>query len=318
MSEGRLLVVSFDPERLETRGSARVAIDGAATDPLSAVYDVSSTGTLTYVVGSALDRVVWKDRHGQTLPLTKQDRRYSLPALSPDGTYFAVTIREGFTRNLWVGSVGQQPLTRLTFGNDDVFAVWTPDGKRIVFSSGQGGRYNLFVTAADGSGRPEGLTDTPESKKPTSISPSGDFMLFNYNSPSTGSDIWQMSLNRHTAPRPYIQTPFNENEGMLSPDGRWVAYMSDETGRNEIYVRAYAAPGGKKRISIDGGTAPAWNTNGRELFYHTGDALMAVSVVPDVQTVRSGVPTRLFQHQQDRLLPGRGTGTASHTTASAS
>ena len=163
------------------------------------------------------------------------------------------------------------------------------------------------MTAADGSGRPEGLTDTPESKKPTSISPSGDFMLFNYNSPSTGSDIWQMSLNRHTAPRPYIQTPFNENEGMLSPDGRWVAYMSDETGRNEIYVRAYAAPGGKKRISIDGGTAPAWNTNGRELFYHTGDALMAVSVVPDVQTVRSGVPTRLFQHQQDRLLPGRGT-----------
>jgi eukaryotic-like serine/threonine-protein kinase len=306
-SEGRLFVAPFDVGTLTTRGSSLVAIDGVGGDLTSAMYDVSSTGTLAYVSGPALVQVAWKDRHGQTLPLTSQARHYSFPSLSPDGKRFAVTITDGFVRNLWVGSVDHEPLTQLTFGNDDVFAVWTPDGERIAFTSGQGGRYNLFLTASDASGRLKRLTDASSAQKPTSISPSGNLVLFNENSPSTGLDIWQTSLDRRDTPHPYLQTRFNESEGMFSPDGQWVAYRSDETGRNEVYVQAYPIPGGKKRVSIDGGTAPLWNPNGRELIYHTGDALMAVSVSRDGQGLRMDAPELLFLHQRDRRVPGLGT-----------
>jgi len=292
---------------LATRGGSTVAVDGVSDELTSAMYDVSSTGTLAYVSGSTLVQVVWKDRQGRTLPLTTEGRHYGFPVLSPDGKRFAVTITEGFVRNLWVGSVGREPLTQLTFGNDDVFGVWTPDGEQIVFTSGQGGRYNLFLTPADASGRLERLTDDSHSQKPTSVSPSGDLVLFNDDTPSTGLDIWQASLDRRDSPRPYIQTRFNESEGMFSPDGRWVAYRSDETGRYEVYVQAYPIPAGKKRVSVNGGTAPAWNPNGRELIYHTGDALMTVSVSRDGQGLRIDAPELLFLHQRDRRVPGLGT-----------
>jgi Tol biopolymer transport system component len=303
-SEGRLMAASFDAERLTTRGNAVAVVDGMTNEVLAASFDVSLTGTLAYVSGPVVEQVVWKDRHGDTAPLTTKGRLYDGPMISPDGARLAVTIEDGFTRNLWVGRVGQEPLTRLTFGNDDTFSLWTSDSRRIVFTSGKGGRYNLFLAGADGRGQVERLTDTPNAQRPTSVSPSGDLVLFNQNAPSTGLDVWQLRLSQPHEVRPYIQTRFDELEGAFSPDGRWIVYVSNETGRYEVYVQAYPGPGDKQRISIDGGFAPAWNPNGRELFYHTGDALMAVSVSQEQQSLHAGVPVRLFPHHKDRQKPG--------------
>ena len=294
VSAGHVEAVAFDAQALTTLGAARVVMDGVDDDVWHRTFDASETGVLAALRGSgSSSRLVWKDRSGTTTTLPMKPLNYLEPRLSPDGRRFVVTVQQGIVRNLWVGSLDRGSLTRLTFSDDDLFNVWTRDGKRILFTSGRGGQYSLYSIASDGSGTPQRLNDSPYPQKPTSLSPDGKTLLINQIDSKASSDIWELSLDGRRAPRPVLRTPASELEAEFSPDGRWVAYESDESGRLEVYVQA-AQGGAKQQVSSEGGRWPLWNPNGRELFYSTGKAVMAVPVSTGGATLRLGVAKSLF------------------------
>jgi Tol biopolymer transport system component len=175
---------------------------------------------------------------------------------------------------VWLYDLTGEILTRLTFDGDNGNPSWTPDGKRITFQSDE---VNLFWQPADGSGERDRLTNSAHVKRPDSWSPDGQLLAFTQFDPSTGRDIWLLRI-RDRVPQPLLRTPSNESAPHFSPDGRWLAYVSDESGRYEIYVQSYPGPGGKRQISNEGGTEPLWNRNGRELFYRSGNKMMAVEI----------------------------------------
>jgi eukaryotic-like serine/threonine-protein kinase len=188
-------------------------------------------------------------------------------------------------------------LTRLTFeGSANVVPVWTPDGKRIAFASNKEGTLKIFWQLADGNGGRERLTTSQDPQLPGSWSADGQLLTFTETSPATGNDIWVLRMSDHKA-QPFLQTPFNEGAPRFSPNGRWLAYVSDESGRFEIYVQPYPGPGGKWLISTEGGTEPVWNRNGRELFYRSGDKkMMAVDIITQ-PSFSAGKPRMLFEGQ---------------------
>jgi Tol biopolymer transport system component len=213
---------------------------------------------------------------------------------------------------VWLYDLSRETPTRLTFeGNLNTTPTWTPDGKRIVYQSNKEGPLNLFWQLADGGGGLERLTTSDYLQAPMSWSPDGQLLSFIEVSPTTGRDIWVLrvgdpSTSSGQVPsagsgqvrkaQPFLQTPFNEGAGWFSPDGRWLAYISDETGSYEIYVRPYPGPGGKWEISTEGGTEPVWNPNGRELFFRSRDKMMAVDIATQ-PGFTAGKPRMLFEGQ---------------------
>jgi Tol biopolymer transport system component len=177
--------------------------------------------------------------------------------------------------------------------------VWSPDGKRIAFSSDREGQRNIFWQLADGSGGLERLTTSNSDQYPLAWSRDGQLLAFVENNPVTGRDIWVLRLNDRRA-QPFLRTPSTEGAPSFSPDGRWLAYASDESGRPEIYVQAYPGPGGKWQISAEGGTEPVWSPNGRELFYRSGNKMMAVDIATQTGFA-VGKPRMLFE---GRYEPG--------------
>ena len=198
--------------------------------------------------------------------------------------------------------LSRETLTRLTFeGNANLNPVWTPDGKRIAFESNREGPYNVFWQLADGSGGLERLTTSEYLHAPMSWSPDGQLLAFVEVTPTTGVDIWVLRMGDPSPgsgqvrkAQPFLRTPFNEGAARFSPDGRWLAYISDESGRFEVYVQSYPGPGGKWQISTEGGTEPVWTRNGRELFYRSGDKMMAVDVATQ-PGFAAGKPRMLFE-----------------------
>jgi Tol biopolymer transport system component len=172
--------------------------------------------------------------------------------------------------------------------------AWAPDGKHIAFLSNKVDGDNVFWQLADGSGGLERLTTSEFLQAPLSFSPDGQLLTFIETNPKTGYDIWVLHVSDRKA-QPFIRTPFNETVPQFSPlGGRWLAYVSNESGRNEIYVQAYPGPGGKWQISTDGGTEPVWNRNGRELFYRSGNKMMAVDITAQ-PSFSAGKPHLLFE-----------------------
>jgi serine/threonine-protein kinase len=295
---GNLMAVPFDPQRLVVTGAAVPVVDGVrqSTSTGHAQYSFSGTGSLVYVPGgvqSSQSKLVWVSRNGLEQPFAASARAYQFPRLSPDGRRVAVNIVEQESQ-VWLYDLSRETLTRLTLeGNLNNRPVWTPDGKRIAFVSTKGGPQNLYWQMADGSGALERLTISEYTQTPNSWSPDGQLLAFNEINPTTGPEIWVLRLSDRKA-QPFLQTPFKEGAPRFSPDGRWLAYVSNESGRNEIYVQPYPGPGGKWQISTEGGTEPVWNPKGRELFYRSGNKMMAV----DIATQRgfaAGKPRMLFE-----------------------
>jgi Tol biopolymer transport system component len=291
-----LMAVPFDPDRLEIRGSAIPVVEGVAVSQISgaAQYAVSTTGSLVYVSGvvTVQRKLVWVNRNGteQALPAPAQAYRYA--RLSPDGRRVAVESDS----QIWIYDLSKDTFTRLTFeGTTNQGPIWTPDGKRITVDSNKEGPANLFWQLADGSGGLERLGTSHYAQVPRSWSPDGQLLAFHENNITTGKDIWVLRLSDHKA-EPFLQTPFNEGGPVFSPDGHWLAYISDESGRPEIYVKPYPGPGGKWQISTEGGNEPAWNRNGRELFFRSGSKMMAVEVTTQ-PTFSAGKPKLLFEGQ---------------------
>ena len=166
-----------------------------------------------------------------------------------------------------------------------------PDGKRVAFGSTRaGGPENLFWKPADGSGPAEQLAESEHIQWPSSCSPDGQVLAFAKLHSTTGQDIWVLPLQGERKPRPFFRTQFNEGAPVFSPDGHWLAYTSDESGRYEVYVQPYPGPGGKWQISNEGGNELVWPKNGRELFYRNGAKMMAVEITTQ-PTFRAGTPT---------------------------
>jgi Tol biopolymer transport system component len=196
---------------------------------------------------------------------------------------------------IWLYDLSRETLTRLTFeGNSNQYPAWTPDGKRFAFQSNKEGALNLFWQMADGSGDLERLTTSDYTQTASSWSPDGQLLAFHEIDPAMQRDIWVLRMGdasrgsgevpsgasgQARKAQPFLRTRFDEASLRFSPDGRWLAYISNETGRYEIYVQPYPGPGGGKwQISAEGGTEPVWNPNGRELFYRSGGKMMAVDI----------------------------------------
>ncbi len=297
---GTMMAVPFDPERLEVMGAPVPVLEGVMAglgDTGVGQFSFSGQGSLAYIQGGAVladVTAVWVDRNGVVQPLGAPPRTYLHPHLSPDGRQLAVTISGG-EDDIWVYDLPRGTLTRLTFEGFDHASFWIPDGKRIVFRSTRSEGSNLFWKPADGTGAEEQIT---KSMQPTpslsSVSSDGKLAFYSEDHPTMRRDIWIASLDGERKQSVFLQTPFNEAVPRISPDGLWLAYLSDESGRYEVYVRAFPGPGGKWQISTDGGAEPLWARDGRELFYRVGEKVMAVDITTQ-PTFQAGTPRVLFE-----------------------
>jgi serine/threonine-protein kinase len=283
IDKGTLFAIPFDPDRLELHGAPTPVLKGIA---YSAAWgypqiDVSRTGTLVYRSSSAGDGLVtvhWLDEAGNTSPLLPVPGNYSSPTLSPDGHRLALMS----AGDIWVYESGRGRMTRLTSDGGYGFPVWTPDGQYLVFR----GEHGMLWTRADGTGQPEELTQSNNPQNPQSFTPDGKHLAFVEISLATGADIWTLPVEsaasglRAGKPEVFLQTPSHERGPMFSPDGRWLAYFSNESGDYRVYVDSFPHRGSKRQVSPDGNSGPRWSRNGKDLFFvkfRAPSELMAVS-----------------------------------------
>jgi serine/threonine-protein kinase len=279
VNRGTLFAAPFDVDRLEVRGAPAPVLDqiGYSAGTGSAQLDFSQTGILIYRSGEAgggLPIVAWLDGTGAAQPLLAKPGLYSNPSLSPDGQRLAVDVVEGSGADIWVYDWQRDTMTRLTFNGSSDSALWSPNGRYIIFRAvGEG----LSVTRSDGAGKPQPLTQSKNNQSAWSLTPDGKRLAFMEQSSGTAYDLWTVPLESDNAglragkPKVFMQTPANEAFPSFSPDGQWMAYTSDESGTNQVYVRAFPDKGGKWQISNSGGIWPMWSCNGRELYFETLD-----------------------------------------------
>ena len=305
--EGTLRAVRFDPARLEVQGDPIPVLEGVITKPSGgADFDVAADGTLVYVSGAVASigrRLVWVDRKGARTPINAPPRAYNAVRISPDGTRAALDIRE-LDNDIWIFDFARETFTRLTDDPGiDSFPVWRlPDGRSIAFySSRSGGTGSLFLQSADGSGGATRLLESPNPLFPGSFSPDGSRLVFREDS-AGGSDLMMMTLDGPPRPVPLVQnSKFVERNGEVSPDGRWLAYESDQSGFFQVYLRPFPEKNAERwTVSTGGGSFPAWARNSSaELFYLRPDGrLMSVPIragsASPVGTPRVAVDARYF------------------------
>jgi serine/threonine protein kinase/Tol biopolymer transport system component len=301
--QGDLMAVPFDLEKLEVTGSPELIFGGIQRgDRGLANFALSDSGSLVFVQGSVKpleNGLVWVDLEGNAEHLPFPLALYQSPRFSPDGRQLVVSRLENLP-NLWIYGLERGTSRRLT-GEEgaEYWAIWTPDGKRIVFNSTQTGHpaIPLFWKPADGSRPAELFTEGKNHQQPKSWSADGKVMAITEGlDPETGIDIFIVNIEGDRKPEPFLNSRFNESQPLFSPDGRWIAYVTDESGRDEVYVRPYPGPGDLISISTDGGMEPAWSPDGKVLYYRdfSGDKMMAVSFVTE-PGLRVGKPRLLFE-----------------------
>ena len=303
VAAGTLRAIAFDLSRLETRGTSVPVLQRLATkESGTADFAVATDGTLVYVdapsgLAANARTLVWVDRSGKEEPIAAPPRAYMQPRVSPDGTRVAVFSVDQ-EDDLWIWDLGRAKLTRLTLDpGQDWLPVWTEDSRRIVFSSNRSGQFNLWWQSADGAGEAERLTTNSTVQFPTGITPDGTAALFHQATPMGDFDLLQLALDGTHRVTPLLQTRFDERNGIVSPDGRWLAYQSNSSGPAEIYVRPFPnVGGGQWQVSTAGGSQPLWARNGKELFYvGANGTLLGVSVEASGATWNNGTPTKLLE-----------------------
>lgn len=310
---GTLRAVRFDPGRLVVLSGPVPVVEQVMTETNgTAEFSVSRTGVLAYAQGGVVDSasqrtLVWVDRQGREEPIDAPPLAYVIPRISPDGTRVALDVR-GQNSDIWTWDLARKTMTRLTFDPAvDLQPVWTPDSRRILFSSTRNGPPNVYWHAADGTGGDQRLTTSARGQYPSSVTPDGTQVLGHESSGGSAFDIVQMALSAASSPSPstvLVQTAFMEFDTQLSPDGRHFAYQSNESGRPEIYVRPYPKVNdGRWQISNGGGTRPAWARNGREVFYiDAGGTLTTVPVQASGATFTAGTPATVFATKYETLV----------------
>jgi len=317
MGEETLVAQPFDIARMALTGKtvpllgqAAGAVQAGTNTGAYAFFSASSNGVLAYrsdeTSSVVNNRLIWYDRQGKVLGVAGEPGQYGDVSLSPDNTRVAVARRDplaadksGRNRNidLWLDEFTRGISTRFTFDPaTETSPVWSPDGSSVAFVSNRDGFFDLYRKPSSGAGNEEVVLKSSESKSPYDWSPDGRYLLYAARSRGTSLDLWVLPLaGDNRKPWLYLKTEFDEDSGQFSPDGRFVAYNSNESGKNEIYVQPFPAPsGGKWRVSNEGGTQPRWRRDGKEMFYVSKDAkLMAVEVSLN-PVFKAGIPKALF------------------------
>jgi Tol biopolymer transport system component len=300
MRERTLMAQAFDAADLRTTGEPFPVADQVdyVAGNIQGQFAVSQTGVLAYTSGggSLRSQMTWLDRTGAPVGKVGAPGIMQAPAISPNGETVAVDRLDAplGTYDIWLQDLAHGTDSRFTFDpGNDTFPVWSPDGSRILFSSNRTGKYGLYEKAATGEGKEDLLYETAGVTLPTDWSDSRFAIFFN-TAPKSGNDLWVLPFSGDRKAFPFLQTAFSETHGRLSPDGRWLAYESNETGVSKVYVQTFPGKVGKWQVSSEGGTRPVWSRNGKELFYIAGDnKMMAVNVKSDAG-FEHGVPKPLF------------------------
>jgi len=301
LRETTLMAQPFDAERLELTGEVFPIAEQIQTqgNPLAGVFSASENGVLAYQTGAAGagSQLGWFDRTGKPMGVLGGTALYSDLDLSPDGKRASVNIQESGNRDIWIHDVARGLRTRFTFDPaEELMSLWSPDGSRVVFNSRRKGHLDLYQKPSSGAGPEELLLEDNRDKYPVSWSSDGQFILYGSTGGPTSSDLFALPLSGDRKPSPFLQTQFNEGAGQFSPDGRWVAYSSNASGRMEIYVAPFPGPGGKWQISTAGGLYPRWRQDGTELFYLALDnKLMAAAVNGKGPSFEIGAVKPLFE-----------------------
>jgi hypothetical protein len=296
LQNNSLVVAAFDADRQAFTGPAVKVIDAVES------FGFSMTGTLIYsatrangVANARPSSLVWVNRTGVAEALPAPVGIYEHPRLSPDGRRIAAMVRAGADRSLWIYDIARDALTRLTFGASNNWPVWMRDSARLVYASNRPGtQWDIVSKPADGSGGEEKLLVRPFTQIPRVVSPEGDLLVYTETDPGSGDTLWRLSMADSPAVAPLFDKTPGEMMPSFSPDGHWIAYVSPESGRNEVYVRPRTGGAAKWQVSIGGGVEPLWAPKGHELFYRTGEKMMAV----DVETspnFSAGRPRVLFE-----------------------
>jgi Tol biopolymer transport system component len=301
LRDGTLMAQPFAPDRLEFTGDSVAVAEHVGSYANFGKFGASANGVLFFGAGSAgTYQLTWYDRQGKALGTAGPPGLYGGVALSPDGARVATSLADPqtVTGDLWLIELARGISTRFTFdpvhiGNP----VWSSDGRRIVFESLRGGGSGLYQKSSNGAGNEEVLFRANDPLVLDDWTRDSRFLMYSRTDPKTKSDLWVLGLEGDRKPTPYLQTAFDESQGQFSPDGRWVAYRSDESGKPEIFVQPFPLSeggGGKFQVSNGGGAQPRWRRDGKELFYVVNDrTVMAV----DVNTgpfFQAGAPHRLF------------------------
>ena len=316
MRDGTLMAQPFDPSRLELSGEAfPLAEDLNLVAPATAlaVFSASADGILVYQTGGsgAARKLVWRDRSGRVTGTLGDEATFWDVALSPGGDQAAVNVSgPAGSADLWLYDIARGVGTRLTFDPHDEWGLaWSPNAKTIAFASDREGHYDLYTIAVGGTQPEQLLYKSDTTKVPDCISPDGRLLMYSEQSRETGWDLWLLPLEGEHTPRPFINTPFDQPMAAFSPDSRWVAYGSNESGAMEVYVVPFPGPGRKWQISTQGGSWPQWRSDGREIFYRgpTG-TIFATSIEAGGDTLTIGMPESLFllatpQSSNQRYFP---------------
>ncbi|MDP3716573.1 MAG: protein kinase [Acidobacteriota bacterium] len=296
---GSLFAVPFDLNRLEVTGQPVMVLEGVLMSRNSGVanFEISLTGDLVYVPGRAVGgsrTLHWVDRSGRPEPLSLPPRAFLHPRLSPDATRLAIEV-EGPDHDVHVYDFRSGVFSNLTADGVSHWPVWSPDGLRIGYRSGPMGRFRLFEVPADRSAPAKQVLTTDISQSPGSYSPDGRAIVFTMNlQTSAPPKIAVISLDGDQKPRPLDDSRYAQGSPKISPDGRYLAYCTNETGRPQVYVRAFPGPGPTTQVSTEGGTDPVWRRDGRELFYRNGDSMMVVPLAAGPDFV-NGRPELLWK-----------------------
>jgi dipeptidyl aminopeptidase/acylaminoacyl peptidase len=313
-----LVAQPFSTRTLEVTGDIIPVVEHlAANGPVfRSVFAVSENGVLVYQHGSGVVdwRLTWFDRQGKPMGLANEARRYNWPAISPDGKRIAVAVfdaRKGGD-DIWIYDLARATSTRLTLDSNswENHPLWTPDGKKIIFSSNRnGGHSHIYAKAADGSGEEETILDDEADDEANSISPDGRYIAYQRTDPTrtgkTKPDVWVLPLFGERKAFPVVQSPFRNWMSAISPNGKWMAYASDERGEQEVYITRFPGGGAKWQVSNASGYAPSWRGDGKELFFLSQDYhLMSVDVNASAESVTLGTPQVLFQTSPSTLALG--------------
>jgi serine/threonine protein kinase/Tol biopolymer transport system component len=300
MLDGALMVQPFDAAKLQLRGDAVPVAEHVGTTGSIGIFSVSETGVLAYrsQTGLAGSTLMWFDRQGRRLGAIGNPENYQELTLSPDGSRVVVFRSDNIGEDLWLIDVARGSSARLTTDPaNESYPVWSPDGKQIAFASNRGGNmFNLYRKTAGVSGEEELLLTDENSKAPSDWSRDGSFVLYTTRN-QNDEDIWVLPMSEgDRKPRKYLGTQFRERNGVFSPDGRWVAYESEVSGRGEIYASSFPDAGAAPAVLVStaGGRLSRWRADGRELYYVSPDSkMMAVDVVPG-SSFKASLPKPLF------------------------
>jgi len=305
LRQNTLMAQPFDAEKLELKGDATPVDDPVMEDTsiVKGAFSASNDGRLLYVYspGAGSRELDWVDRSGRKVGQVPGTDAYARPYISPDGKRITYTLSStGY--DIWSYDIEREVKTRLTFGSAstpaNAWAVWSPDGRWVAYTCFRNGKYGLCRKLSDGSGTDEVLFEGTEKPRwPGNWSPDGKFLIYNESREGiTGLSL--LPLSEEHKPHPFLQSNFNEGNGWFSPNGKWVAYCSDESGEYKVYVVPFPGPGGKWQVSPGGGCQPRWRRDGKELFYLSSDnKVMAAEVKTSESNFDAGAVHALFDAQ---------------------